>query len=230
MHRSKFLINYLGKVLTILHKDILSEFRNKEIISSVLVFAILVIVIFNFAFESDSDTIGMAAPGVLWVTFTFAGVLSLGRAFVMEKEQGCLEGLMLCPVSRDVLYWGKMISSMVFMIIIEAIVFPVFLIIFDLPLWMPRLVLIAILGTLGFAAVGTLFSALAANTKARDMALPVIFFPSVIPVIIASVKATDLVLNGGTWDEMSSWLGILIAFDVIFLVVSALVFEYVIEE
>lgn len=224
------MINYLGKVMTIFFKDLLSEFRTKAVASSVLVFAILVIIIFNFAFESDSDTIGLVAPGVLWVTFTFAGVLSMNRTFVMEKEKGCLEGLMLCPVSRDVLYWGKMISSLVFMLIIEAVVFPIFLILFDLPLWMPRLAIVALLGTLGFASVGTLFSALAANTKARDMALPIIFFPVVVPVIIAAVKATDLILNSGTWHEMSSWLEILIAFDVIFLVVSALVFEFVIEE
>lgn len=224
------MINYLSKVMTIFWKDILSEFRTKTVASSVLVFAILVIIIFNFAFESDSDTIELVAPGVLWVTFTFAGVLSLNRTFVMEKEKGCLEGLMLCPVSRDVLYWGKMISSLVFMLIIEAVVFPIFLILFDLPLWLPRLAIVAMLGTLGFASVGTLFSALAANTKARDMALPIIFFPVVVPVIIASVKATDLIINGGTWNEMSSWLEILIAFDVIFLVVSALVFEFVIEE
>ena len=224
------MINYLGKVMTIFWKDILSEFRTKAVASSVLIFAVLVIVIFNFAFESDSDTIELAAPGVLWVTFTFAGVLSLNRTFVMEKEKGCLEGLMLCPMSRDILYWGKMISNLVFMLIIEAVVFPIFLILFDLPLWMPRLAIVAILGTLGFASVGTLLSALAANTKARDMALPIIFFPIVVPVIIASVKATDLIINDGTWDDMSSWLEILIAFDVIFLVVSALVFEFVIEE
>lgn len=222
--------NYVSKVLTIFWKDLMSEFRTKSIASSVLVFAVLVIIIFNFAFKSDSDTIGLVAPGVLWVTFIFAGILSLGRSFVMEKEKGCLEGLMLCPVSRDVLYWGKMISSLIFMLVIEAVVFPVFLILFDLPLWMPRLIIVALLGTLGFASVGTLFSALAANTKARDMALPIIFLPVVMPVVISAVKATDLILNGGTWNEMASWLEILVAFDIIFLVVSALVFEFAIEE
>jgi len=219
-----------GKVFLILWKDILSELRTKEIAASVLVFALLVVVIFNFAFDPDTDTIGLVAPGVLWVSFTFAGVLSLNRTFTMEKEQSCLEGLMLCPVNRDVIFWGKMAASFVFMLIVEVIVTPIFLVLFNLPLFMPKLALIAVLATLGFVSVGTLFSALAANTKARDIMLPMLFLPIVVPVIIAAVEASSLVLNGESWGALSSWLQIIIAFDVIFLVVSALVFQFVIEE
>jgi len=220
----------LGKVFAILWKDILSELRTKDVATSVLVFALLVIVIFNFAFEPGTEQKGLVAPGILWVAFTFAGVLSLGRSFVLEKEKGCMEGLMLCPVHRDVIYLGKMLGSLAFMLIVEAIVFPIFLMLFDLPLFMPRLGLIAILATVGFVSVGTLFSALAVNTRAREVMLPILFFPVVTPVIIAAVKASGLVLEGGLWSDMSSWLQILVAFDVVFLVVSALVFEYVIEE
>jgi len=220
----------LGKVFAILWKDILSELRTKDVATSVLVFALLVIVIFNFAFEPGTEQKGLVAPGILWVAFTFAGVLSLGRSFVLEKEKGCMEGLMLCPVHRDVIYLGKMLGSLAFMLIVEAIVFPIFLMLFDLPLFMPRLGLIAILATVGFVSVGTLFSALAVNTRAREVMLPILFFPVVTPVIIAAVKASGLILEGGAWSDMSSWLQILVAFDVVFLVVSALVFEYVIEE
>jgi len=220
----------LGKVFAILWKDILSELRTKDVATSVLVFALLVIVIFNFAFEPGTEQKGLVAPGILWVAFTFAGVLSLGRSFVLEKEKGCMEGLMLCPVHRDVIYLGKMLGSLAFMLIVEAIVFPIFLMLFDLPLFMPRLGLIAILATVGFVSVGTLFSALAVNTRAREVMLPILFFPVVAPVIIAAVKASGLILEGGAWSDMSSWLQILVAFDVVFLVVSALVFEYVIEE
>ena len=220
----------LGKVFAILWKDILSELRTKDVATSVLVFALMVIVIFNFAFEPGTEQMGLVAPGILWVAFTFAGVLSLGRSFVLEKEKGCIEGLMLCPVDRDVIYLGKMLGSLAFMLIVEAIVFPIFLMLFDLPLFMPRLGLIAILATVGFVSVGTLFSALAVNTRAREVMLPILFFPVVAPVIIAAVKASGLVLEGGLWSDMSSWLQILVAFDVVFLVVSALVFEYVIEE
>ena len=121
-------------------------------------------------------------------------------------------------------------GSLTFMLIVEAIVFPIFLMLFDLPLFMPELGLIAILATVGFVAVGTLFSALAVNTRAREVMLPILFLPVVSPVIISAVKATGLILDGGVWSDMSSWLQVLVAFDVIFLVVSALIFEYVIEE
>lgn len=220
----------LTKILMFLWKDTLSELRTRDIATSVLVFALLVIVIFNFAFEPEIEQQELVAPGILWVSFTFAGVLSFGRSFVQEKEGGCLEGLMLCPVDREVIFLGKMLSSLTFMLIVEAIVFPVFLMLFDLPLFTPSLGLIALLATLGFVSVGTLFSALSINTRAREVMLPILFFPVIAPVIIAAVKATGLVIEGEPWSELSSWLLILAAFDVIFLLTSALVFEFVIEE
>jgi len=220
----------LSKVFAIVWKDILSELRTREIVVSVLVFAILIIVIFNFAFDSGKDAIGLVAPGILWVALTFAGVLSLNRTFAMEREKGCLEGLMLCPVSRDVLYWGKMIASFILMLAIEIIVTPIFLVLYDLPLFVPELILITTLTTLGFVSVGTLFSALTVNIRARDIMLPILFFPIVVPVIIAAVEATQIALDGKPFSDMASWLQIMGAFDAIFLVISAFTFEFVIEE
>ena len=218
------------KVMAITWKDTLSEMRTKEIISSVLVFALLVIVIFNFAFGASPETITLVAPGILWVTFTFAGVLSLNRSFIPEKEQGCLEGLMVCPISREVIYVGKMLGILLFMLIIEAIALPIFAFLFNMAVLSLQMVTIVVLATIGFAAVGTLFSALAVNTKAREMVLPILFLPIVIPVIISAVKASGLALSGHSWGDLSSWLGIMGAFDVIFLVVSFLIFAFVIEE
>ncbi len=218
----------LGKVSVILWKDILSELRTRDIVTSVLLFAILVMVIFNFAFEAAQ--VGLVAPGILWVTFTFAGVLGLSRSFALEKDKGCLEGLMLCPVDRGVIYLGKMLGILAFMLIVEAIVLPIFSVFFNLPIFTPELVLIVVLATIGFVSVGTLFSALAVNTKAREIMLPILFFPIVAPVIIAAVKATGLALAGESWSSLSSWLQIIAAFDIIFLVVSSLVFEFIIEE
>ncbi len=220
----------MNKVVAIIWKDILSELRTREIAVSVLVFAILIIVIFSFAFDSGKDAIGLVAPGILWVAFTFAGVLSLNRTFATEREKGCLEGLMLCPVSRDVLYWGKMFASFVLMLTIEIIVTPIFLILYDLPLFVPELVPIIALATLGFVSVGTLFSALTVNIRARDIMLPLLFFPTVVPVIIAAVEATQIALDGKPFSDMASWLQIMGAFDAIFLVISAFTFEFVIEE
>ncbi len=217
---------FLTKVLAILWKDILSELRTKDIVVSVLVFALLVIVIFNFAFKPER--VEPVAAGVLWVALTFAGVLGLSRSFVMEK--GCLEGLMLCPVDREVIYLGKMLASVSFMLIVAAIILPIFFILFNLPIFLPKLVLIVVLATIGFATVGTLFSALAVNTKAREVMLPILFLPMVVPVIIAAVEASAIVLQGGSWGSLSPWLQLIAVFNVIFLVVSATVFKFVIEE
>jgi len=223
-------MRFWSKVLTITWKDTLSEMRTKEILSSVLVFALLVIVTFNFAFVASQEAIRLVAPGILWVTFAFAGVLSLSRAFLPEKEQGCLEGLLSCPISREVIYVGKMLSSLLFMLIIEAIALPIFAFLFNLSVLSPQLITITFLTTVGFASVGTLFSALAVNTRAREMVLPILFLPIVVPLIISAVKASGLVLSGESWGGLSSWLRIIGAFDIIFLVASYLVFAFVIEE
>jgi heme exporter protein B len=223
-------MSFWRKVIAITWKDVLSEMRTKEIVSSVLVFALLVIVTFNFAFGVSQETLALVAPGILWVAFAFAGVLSLNRSFILEKEEGCLEGLMVCPISREVIYVGKMLGSLLFMLIVEAIALPVFGFLFNLPVFSLQLVAITVLATIGFVAVGTLFSALAVNTKAREMVLPILFLPIVIPIIISAVKASGLTLTGEPWSGVSSWLQIIVAFDAIFLVVSFLIFAFVIEE
>jgi len=216
--------------MAITRKDLLSEMRTKEIIFSVLVFALLVIVIFNFAFGGSQETMQLVAPGILWVTFTFAGVLGLNRAFIPEKEEGCLEGLMVCPVSREAIYLGKMLGSLLFMLIIEIIALPIFAVLFNLTVLTAQVATITFLATVGFVAVGTLFSALAVNTKAREMVLPILFLPVVVPIIISAVKASGLALAGESWGVLAPWLQITGAFDVVFLVVSFWVFPFIIEE
>ncbi len=223
-------MSFWQKVLAITWKDTLAEIRSREIVSSVLVFVILVIVIFNFAFGSDPLTVRTVAPGMLWVTFAFAGVLSLNRSFIPEKEEGSLEGMLVAPVSREVVYVGKMLGSFIFMLAIEAVALPIFVLLFNLEVLSLQLVVVTLLATLGFVSVGTLFSALAVNTRARELVLPVLFLPIVVPVVIAAVNATESALAGAPWAEMAQWLGIIGAFDLIFLVVSFLVFGYVIEE
>jgi len=220
----------LSKVLAIMRKDIIAELRTREVIFSVLVFAILVIVVFNFAFGTDKPTMEAVAPGVLWVAFVFSGVLALSRTFIPEKENGCLEGILSSPVSREVIYLGKMLAAFLFMLAVEAITLPVFALLFDLPVLSFPVILTTVLATLGFVAVGTLFSALAVNTRAREMILPILFLPVVVPVIISAVKASALALSGEPWSNLASWLGIIVAFDIIFLVVSYLIFNFIIEE
>jgi len=218
------------KILAIFWKDILTEIRTKEIVVSVLVFALLVLVIFNFAFSIGAGMTEMVAPGILWVALTFGGVIGFNRIFAVEKENSRLEGLMLCPIDRAVIYWGKLAGSFTFMLAVAIVITPIFLALFNLPLFLPRLALIIVLAITGFAAVGTLFSAVAINTRARDIMLPILFLPVVIPVIVAAVKATVSVLAGKPWGDMLTWLQIMIAFDIIYLVVATLVFEFVVEE
>ena len=223
-------IGFLQKVLAIVHKDIIAELRTKEMFSSMFVFALLVIVIFNFAFELRVANVKQVAPGVLWVTFTFAGMLGLNRSFILEKDKGCLEGLLLAPVDRSAIYFGKMLGNLIFMSVVEAIVLPIFWALFNPPLFSPALILVIVLGTVGFAGVGTLFSAIAVHTRAREVMLPILLFPIVVPLMIAAVKITGGLLDGQPLSEMRNWLNLLVGFDVIFLTVSYMTFDYVVEE
>ena len=223
-------IGFLRKILAIVHKDIIAELRTKEMFSSMFVFALLVIVIFNFAFELRVANVKQVAPGVLWVTFTFAGMLGLNRSFILEKDKGCLEGLLLAPVDRSAIYFGKMLGNLIFMSVVEAIVLPIFWVLFNPPLFSPALIPVIVLGTLGFAGVGTLFSAIAVHTRAREVMLPILLFPIVVPLMIAAVKITGGLLDGQPLSEMRNWLNLLVGFDVIFLTVSYMTFDYVVEE
>jgi heme exporter protein B len=223
-------VGFLRKVLAIIHKDIAAELRTKEMFSSMFVFALLVLVIFNFAFELRVANVQQVAPGVLWVAFTFAGMLGLNRSFILEKDKGCLEGLLLAPVDRSAIYFGKMLGNLIFMSVVEAIVLPIFWVLFNPPLFSPALILVIVLGTLGFAGVGTLFSAIAVHTRAREVMLPILLFPIVVPLMIAAVKATGGLLDGQPLSEMHNWLNLLVGFDVIFLTVSYMTFDYVVEE
>lgn len=223
-------MSFLWKVLVIVQKDVAVELRTKEMLSSMFVFSLLVIVIFNFAFELRVEDVRKVAPGVLWVTFVFAGMLGLNRSFVLEKDKGCLEGLLLCPVDRSAIYFGKMLGNVIFMTTVEAMILPIFSVLFNISLFDPVLLLIVVLGTLGFAGVGTLFSAMAVHTRAREVMLPVLLFPIVVPAMIAAVKATGGILDGQPLSEIAHWVRLLAVFDVVFLAISFMTFDYVVEE
>lgn len=219
-------------ILTIAWKDIISEFRSRETISSMLIFCLIVVIIFNFMFEPGSSLVKEMVPGILWVAITFAGILGLNRSFIYEVDQGCLQGLLLCPVDHYMLYLGKTIGNFFFMVIMEIIILPLMIILFNLNIThiLFPLFIIILLGTLGFAAVGTVLSAISVNTRAREILLPVLLFPIAIPILLAAVKATGALINGGTFVSAQSWIRILAGFDIIFLVISSLLFEYVVED
>ncbi len=220
----------LRQVSTLLWKDLLAELRTRELLGGMAVFALLVLLIFNFAFDLRIDNVGGVAPGVLWVAFTFAGILGLGRSFVLEKDRGALDGLLVAPIDRGAIYLAKFLGNVLFMAVVEAITLPVFIAFFNFGITTPELALIIFLGSAGFAAVGTLFSAMAANTRAREVMLPILIFPISVPVVIASVEATALALGGGAFADHLQWLGLLAAFDLIFGILCFAVFDYVVEE
>jgi heme exporter protein B len=215
----------------IIFKDILIEMRSKESISSMLMFGILVLVIFLFAFESRGLDKAAIGPGELWVAFSFAAILGLNRSLAMEIDNDCLQGLLLAPLGRGELYLGKVASNFIFMIIAESVVLPVFFFLNNLNFDQRFLgiVGISILGTLGIAAIGTILSTISANTRMKEVMLPILQIPLSVPVVIAAVEATSQILNNDK-PEISAWLTILAGFSIVYLTVSYLVFEFAVEE
>lgn len=224
---------FLKDIYTVINKDIITEMRTKEIFLSMVIFALLVIIIFNFAFDlAVRLKPSHVAHGVLWVAFTFGGIIGLNRSFLYEKENECIQGLLLTPADRSALYLGKMASNLIFMAIMEIILLPFFVIFFNINIirHICTFLLIVFLGTLGFISVGTLFSAISVNIKTREIMLPVLLFPIIIPVMLASVKSTEAILNNKSISTISHWIQLLVVFDIIFIVLSLVAFEYVIEE
>jgi heme exporter protein B len=222
--------NYLRAVLAIAWKDLAAELRSRELLSAMLVFSMLVLLIFYFALELDVKARTGITAGALWVTFAFAGTLGLNRSMAVEKDRGCLDGLLLAPVDRSAIYFGKAVSNLVFMLIVEAIVLPVYSILYNVNLFNPGLIGVTLLGSVGYIAVGTLLAAMSVQTRTRDVLLPILLFPLVIPVLVAAVKASSGFLLALEMSEILPWLNILIVYDVIFIAVAFMVFDYVVEE
>ena len=222
--------NYLRAVNAIVWKDLSAELRSRELLSSMLVFSLLVIMIFYFALELDVKARNGITAGALWVTFAFAGTLGLNRSMAVEKDRGCLDGLLLAPVDRSAIYFGKAISNLVFMLIVEAIVLPVYSVMYNINLFNPGLLMVTLLGSVGYIAVGTLLAAISVQTRTRDVLLPILLFPLAIPVLVAAVKASSGYLLGLDMSEITPWLNILIVYDIVFTAVAFMVFDYVVEE
>ncbi len=222
--------SYLRAVGAVIWKDLSAELRSREMLSAMLVFSLLVLLIFNFALELDVRTRETLTSGILWVTFAFAGTLGLNRSMAIEKDRGCLDGLLLAPVDRSAIYFGKMLGNLVFMLIVAVIVIPVFSLLYNVNLFNPGLILVILLGSLGYVIVGTLLAAMAVQTRTRDILLPILLFPVILPVLIPAVKASSGFLLGVEIEEIMPWLNLLFAYDVIFLAVSFMVFDFVVEE
>jgi heme exporter protein B len=220
----------LKATFAIVQKDLAAEFRSFELVSAMLVFSLLVIIIFNFALELDIKVRESVTAGVLWTTFAFAGTLGLNRSMSTEKDRGCMDGLLLAPVDRSAIYFGKSISNLAFMLMVEAIVLPVYSVLYNVNLFRLDLLGIILLGSIGYVAVGTLLSAMSVQTRTREVLLPILLFPVAIPVLLAAVKASNGLLAGAEFSEVFMPLNILIVYDVVFIAVAFMVFDFVVEE
>jgi len=213
-------------------KDLLVEFRSRTAILSAVVFTVLVLMVFNFGRDPTAVAAVDLAPSILWVTFTFAAMLALNRAFQLELENQALDGLLLAPVSRSSIYLGKLIANLVFVATVEAVGLPLFALFFNVPILhvLGSLVAVIALATVGFVAVGTLFSGMTARTRFAELLLPVLLLPFMIPPLIWAVLATAALLAGRPLSEATGWLRLLAAFDIVFVTLAFVLFPATVNE
>lgn len=222
----------LRLIWTLAAKDLLVEYRSRQAFLTTLFFALLILIIFNFAFDPGDQAIRAAAPGILWVSLLFPGVIQLNRSFQSEREEGTLYGLILSPVDRGILFLGKSLANWLLLTLVDLFILGAFLVFYNLPLgprlaWLP--VLLVLVG-LVFSSVGTLFAAMVSGVRARDVLLPILLFPILVPMVIAAVNATRELLGKGEMEFFGQWLRLLAVADVILLAGSYLLFEYVVDE
>ncbi|MGD2105149.1 MAG: heme exporter protein CcmB, partial [Anaerolineae bacterium] len=190
----------------------------------------LALLIFSFALDLRGEVAEAAAPGVLWATIAFSGTLGLSRSMAREQQTGCIDGLLLAPVDRTAIFFGKAAGNLLFMAVVEVALLPLFSVLFDVALMRLAIVLVLILGTVGYATVGTLLAAIAVNTRAREVMLPVLLLPLAVPVLIGAVRATGGLLEGATLGQVGGWLRILVVYDLLIAAASLLTFGYVVGE
>ena len=220
----------LAVIWAIGRKDLLLETRNKDVIVAISAFALLVLMIFTFAIDINQVSAKLTGPGILWASIAFAGVTGLNRAFAIELEGNTLEALMLAPISRDLIYAGKMFGNFLFITAAQIIVIPIFAVLFNLAVLRWEMLVVSLLTTIGFSAIGTLFAAMTIRVRAREVMLPLLFLPVVTPLIMAAVESTSHVVNDSSWPEIYQWIQLAIAFDIAFIVVSAFIFQQILED
>lgn len=221
---------YLCTVWAIVRKDLAVEWRSRQLVTAMLVFAMLVIFIFAFTLDIDARTRQQIAPGVLWVTFAFAGTLGLNRSLALEGERGALDGLLLAPVELSAVYFGKTLANLLFMLVVEIITLPFYAVLYSTDLLQPGFWTVLLLGSWCFCAVGTLLAAIAAQARSRELLLPVLLFPLLLPVLVAAVRASSAFVNGLGLAYALPSLNILIAYGIIMPALGFMFFDFIVEE
>lgn len=222
---------FLQAAWSIVRKDLRSELRSRELVSSMVLFALLSILIFNFALELERATREESIAGVLWVTVVFASILGLNRSLAMERDQGNLDAMLVAPIDRSAIFFGKLVGNLVFTLIVGLLLLPLMVIlynaVFTLFGW---LLLVIVLGTLGFSTVGTLLATMTVQTRSRESLLPIVMMPVALPVLLSAVRSSTSILNNVPIDDWLPWVQILVVVDFVYLVLCYLLFDYVIEE
>jgi len=222
---------YVRRAWMMVWKDVLTERRSKESLNALVFFSLLLLFVFQFALGPERARVEAALPGLLWLGFILSGLLAFGRTFLIERENDCWEGLVLTPGDKSAIYLGKLAGNVLVMIVVEVVLLALFAVFFGLDFTpvLPALAAVLALGTLGLASVGTLFGAITAQMRARELLFPVLLLPAVVPVLLASVSATQTVLAGEPLADAAAWLKLLAAADLVYLVVGVLTFEFVLE-
>jgi heme exporter protein B len=223
---------FLGVALAVAAKDLRIEHRSKTALVSAIAFAVLVLVIFNFARDAAVLSREMLAPSVLWITFTFSGVIALNRSFTLERENAALDGLLLAPVSRSALFLGKYLANLAFVFTVEAVALPLFVIFFgvDLRGALGGIILTAGVATVGFVAAGTVFAAMTVRTRFAELMMPLLLLPFLLPPVIGAVQVTARLLAGRPMGEISGWLRILGFYDLVFVTLCLMLFPALMDE
>ena len=224
-------MDFLNQFFLLLRKDLLLEMRRRESLLTMFFFGTLLLFVFHFSFDLVPERVAEMAPGLLWLAFLFTGTLGLAQLFEAERSNHCLEALLLSPMDRGALFLAKTGFNFILMVLVEIVVIPLFWILFNLRSWdvIPRLFIVTLLGTVGFCVLGTLLSAVTLKARARELLLPLILFPLMIPVILGTIRCMETILRAGDLNDALPWLRLLVGFDVIFLTVGVLIFDWLIE-
>ncbi len=228
--KQAFRTPYLKVIAAIAWKDLRAEIRGREMVTSMMLFAAISVLIFSFALELDDQAQQETVSGVLWVTIAYAGTLGLGRSLAAEKDKGSLDAMLIAPISRSAMFYGKMIGNLLFTIVVGALMVFLLTVLFNVNLFLPLLWLIIVLGCLGFAATGTLVASMSVHARAREMLLPILLLPIVLPVIISATRASVAIVTELKQEDWLPWLELLAFIDFVFLVLAYFLFDFIVEE
>ncbi|MGA1845504.1 heme exporter protein CcmB [Deferribacter abyssi] len=224
---------YVKTIFKIVEKDLILELKSKEVINSMLIFSLLVVIVFSFIFEPGAEYKDEIAAGILWMAITFSGVLGLNKSMINEINGGNLNALLLAPVDRSAIFFGKVFSNFLFLILMELMTVPIFMVFYNINLFEKQIIgtlLVFILGSYGFSVLGTLFSLISVKSKTRELMLPLLLLPLLVPIILASIQSLNIFYFSGTFENAFKWLKLIGVFDIVFTCVIYIIFDFVVEE